>query len=378
MIAHALPSLLDVRRAADEVYAVMPPTAQYSWPGLNEHVGFEVWIKHENHTPIGAFKIRGGIVYFNRLRERGDVRGVICATRGNHGQSIAFNGARTNIRSTIVVPHGNSSEKNAAMRALGAELVEYGDDFQASLDYAHSLAVEEDLHFVPSYAPELIRGVATYALEFFESAPQLDVVYVPVGLGSGLAGTLAVRNALGLDTEVVAVVAEGAPAYARSLEAGRVIEARAETIADGMACRTPDRDALSLFLAQSVRWVRVSEAEIEEAMRLYFTQTHNVAEGAGAASVRSCPAATSTANCTPACWAGRSRRAEAAPLRLGAHFAHVTALDFIDEAADAVAVRQKRMLADACDRFADGFVDVAEGAECVRRRVARVGSDRSP
>jgi len=285
MIAHALPSLLDVRRAADEVYAVMPPTAQYSWPGLNEHVGFEVWIKHENHTPIGAFKIRGGIVYFNRLRERGDVRGVICATRGNHGQSIAFNGARTNIRSTIVVPHGNSSEKNAAMRALGAELVEYGDDFQASLDYAHSLAVEEDLHFVPSYAPELIRGVATYALEFFESAPQLDVVYVPVGLGSGLAGTLAVRNALGLDTEVVAVVAEGAPAYARSLEAGRVIEARAETIADGMACRTPDRDALSLFLAQSVRWVRVSEAEIEEAMRLYFTQTHNVAEGAGAASL---------------------------------------------------------------------------------------------
>jgi threonine dehydratase len=279
----ALPSLAEIRAAAGEVYAVMPPTPQYAWPQLTERVGCELWVKHENHTPVGAFKIRGGIVYFNRLRERGDVRGVACATRGNHGQSIAFNGARTGIPVTIVIPHGNSSEKNAAMRALGAELVEYGDDFAESLDYARRLAVERDLHFVPSYASDLVRGVATYALEFFEHAPPLDVVYAPVGQGSGLAGLIAARNGLGLPTEIVTVVADGAPAYALSLNAGRSIDAPARTIADGMACRIPNRDSLDVLLSNRVRHVCVSEAEIEAAMRLFFTATHNVAEGAGAA-----------------------------------------------------------------------------------------------
>jgi threonine dehydratase len=285
MTASMLPGLEHIREAAREIYAVMPPTPQFSWPALNAHAGCEVWVKHENYTRLGAFKIRGGIIYFNRLRERGDVRGAICATRGNHGQSIAFNGERTGIPVTIVVPHGNSPEKNAAMRTLGAELVEYGNDFQDALEHARRIADERSLHFVPSFAPELVRGVATLALELFEHAPALDAMYVPVGLGSGLAGALAARAGLGLDTEVVAVIAEGAPAYARSLAAHRIVEADVDTIADGMACRIPDASALALFLEQNVRCVQVSDAEIATAMRLYFSQTHNVAEGAGAASL---------------------------------------------------------------------------------------------
>jgi threonine dehydratase len=235
--AAVLPTLDEIRGAAREVYAVMPPTPQYSWPLLNEHVGRAVWVKHENHSPVGAFKIRGGIVYFNRLRERGGVTGVICATRGNHGWSIAFNGARTNIPVTIVVPHGNSLEKNAAMCALGAEVIEHGEDFQAALDYARTAATERNLHFVPSFSTELVCGVATYALELFEAVPRLDIVYAPIGLGSGLAGLIAARAALRRETEIVAVVAAGAPAYAHSLAAGRIVEAAARTIADGMACR---------------------------------------------------------------------------------------------------------------------------------------------
>ncbi len=263
----------------------MPPTPQFSWPALNAHVGCEVWVKHENHTPVGAFKIRGGIVYFNRLRERGERGRVICATRGNHGQSIAFNAARTGLPATIVVPHGNAKEKNAAMRALSAEVVEYGADFAAAFQHARETAATRGLHFVPSYAADLVTGVATYALEFLEAAPHLDVVYAPVGLGSGLAGLIAARDGLGAKTEVVAVIAEGAPAYARSLEAGRIVEAPADTIADGMACRTPDRAALEVFLMRNVRYVCVTEAEIADAMRVYFMLTHNVAEGAGAASL---------------------------------------------------------------------------------------------
>ena len=210
---------------------------------------------------------------------------MICATRGNHGQSVAFNAARIGTRATIVVPHGNSKEKNAAMRALGAEVVEWGTDFQASLEYAQSLGEQRGLHLVPSYHADLVCGVATYALEFLEGTPELDAIYAPVGMGSGLAGLIAARNALALETEIVAVVAEGAPAYALSLESGHIVEAPADTIADGMACRKPDPDALAVFLANGIRCVRVSDAEIEEAMRQYFTRTHNVAEGAGAASL---------------------------------------------------------------------------------------------
>jgi threonine dehydratase len=284
-VALGQPSLAQIRRAAEAVYAVMPPTPQFCWPLLGEYAGCEVWVKHENHTPVGAFKIRGGIVYFNRLRERGGLRGVICATRGNHGQSVAFNAARIGTPATIVVPLGSSKEKNAAMRALGADVVEWGADFQESVEYARGLSTERALHFVPPFHSDLVCGVATYALEFFESAPKLDVVYAPVGMGSGLAGTIAARNALGLDTEVVAVVAEGAPAYALSMESGRVVEAPADTIADGMACRKPDPEALQVFLANGTRCVRVTDAEIEEAMRQYFSRTHSIAEGAGAASL---------------------------------------------------------------------------------------------
>jgi threonine dehydratase len=280
-----LPSLDELRAAACEIAAVMPPTPQFSWPLLNAYAGRDVWVKHENHTPLGAFKIRGGIIYFNRLRERGGVRGVICATRGNHGQSIAFNGARTGIPVTIVVPHGNSPEKNAAMRALGADLVEHGNDFQAALEHAQRLSQERSLHFVPSYARELVCGVATLSLEFFEHAPRLDAHYVPVGMGSGLAGALAARSALEIDTDVVAVIADGAPALALSLAAKRVVEAPVDTLADGMACRLPNPEALATFIAHDVRCVRVTDAEIAHAMRLYFSLTHNVAEGAGAAAL---------------------------------------------------------------------------------------------
>jgi threonine dehydratase len=282
----ALPSIAEIRRAAAEVYAVMPATPQYAWPLLAERAGCdELWVKHENHTPLGAFKVRGGVSYFNRLHERGDVRGVVCATRGNHGRSIAFNARRTGLEATIVVPHGNSREQNAAMRSYGARVVEFGEDFQAALERAREIGGRESLHFVPSFDMALFCGVASYALEFFTAAPALDAVYVPVGLGSGLAATLAARDGLGLDTEVVAVVAGGAPAYALSIEVGRLISAPVSTFADGMACRTPNPEALAIFLTAGVRCVRVSDAQIAEAMRLYFSATHNVAEGAGAASL---------------------------------------------------------------------------------------------
>jgi threonine dehydratase len=280
-----LPSLEDIRSAAREVYAVMPATPQYCWPLLGERLGAELWVKHENHTPVGAFKVRGGIVYFNALRERGGISGVIGATRGNHGQSIAFNAKRIGIEATIVVPHGNSREKNAAMRGFGATVIEYGDDFQESLEFALQRAAAEALHVVPPFHPDLVRGVATFALEFLETAPPLDVLYAPVGMGTGVCGVLAARDALGLRTEVVAVMAQGAPAYALSLAAGHAVDAPANTIADGMACRRADGDALEVMLRSGLRTVVVSDAEIEQAMRLYFACTHNLAEGAGAASL---------------------------------------------------------------------------------------------
>ena len=187
----------------------MPPTPQYCWPLLSSRVGAEVWVKHENHTPLGAFKVRGGVVYMAGLRAaRPGLKGVIAATRGNHGQSIAFAARRAGMTATIVVPHCNSVEKNAAMRALGAELVEHGADFQEALDLARQLSPERNLFFVGSFAPDLVRGVASYALELFRGAWPLDRVYVPIGLGSGICGVIAARDALGLRTEVVGVVAE--------------------------------------------------------------------------------------------------------------------------------------------------------------------------
>lgn len=281
------PGLGDIENAARLVYAQMPPTPQFSWPLLCARLGTEVWVKHENQTPVGAFKIRGGLVYFDWLAKAG-VRpaGVISATRGNHGQSIGFAARRYGIPATVVVPHGNSVEKNAAMKALGVDLIEHGDDFQDSLEWAVALAGERSLHLVPSFHPLLVAGVATYSLELFSAVQDIDVAYVPIGLGSGICGMLAVRDALKLKTRIVGVVSAHATAYARSFAAGRLIEAPVSTLlADGMACRTPQPDALEIISKGVDRIVQVTDDEVADAMRMIFECTHNSCEGAGAAAV---------------------------------------------------------------------------------------------
>ena len=282
-------SLPVLREAARLVHAVLPATPQYRWPLLEAQLGggVELWVKHENHLPVGAFKVRGGLTYFDHLLV-GAVApaGVISATRGNHGQSIAFAAARHGIRATIVVPLGNSREKNAAMRTLGAELVEHGRDFQAAREHAQELATRNGWHMIPSFHPDLVAGVASYALELFDAVSPLDAVVVPIGLGSGACGVIAARDALGLSTEVIGVVSSGAPAYALSLEAGRVIAHEVTTVlADGMACRLPDAAALDCLHRGLAGIVQVSDAEIAVAMRLLFECTHQVAEGAGAAAL---------------------------------------------------------------------------------------------
>jgi threonine dehydratase len=266
---------------------LMPPTPQISWPLLNERLGREVWVKHENHTPIGAFKARTAIVYAAELfRKSNGVRGLITATRGNHGQSVALAGQRFKVPVTIVVPFGNSSEKNAAMRAQGGELIEFGSDFQEAREHAQKLAGEKALHFVPPYHRDIVKGVASYWMELFSAVSNLDVVYVPIGMGSGICAGCAVRNGMKLETRIVGVVSDGAPAYANSFEAGRKIAAPVTTvIADGMACRMPDDEALQVMSQNVDHMVRVSDDEIRQAMKIYFTDTHNAVEGAGAASL---------------------------------------------------------------------------------------------
>ncbi len=271
--------------AAALVHRSVPPTPQYCWPLLSRRVGAELWVKHENHTPIGAFKIRGGLVYLDAVRHsEPNLRGVVTATTGNHGQSIALAATRLGIAATIVAPHGNSIEKNRAMEGFGARLVEAGHDFQAAFEHASALARQEQLHFVPSYHPLLVRGVASYALELFRAVPDLDVVFVPIGLGSGISGVIAARDALGLRAEIVGVVAEGAPSYALSFAAGRPVATNTvDTFAGGLAVRVPDPEALDIVCRGVARIVTVSEAEMRRAMRILFADTHNVAEGAGAA-----------------------------------------------------------------------------------------------
>jgi len=280
-----LPRLEDLRAAAEIVHRTLAPTAAIHWPLLCQRAGAEVWIKHENHSPVGAFKLRGGLVYLDRLRrDHPEVTGVIAATRGNHGQSVALAATRAGLRAVIVVPRGNSREKNAAMRSLGAELLECGGDFQESYEEAVRIAGAESLHMVRSFDASLVAGVATYALELFETVPPLDAVYVPIGMGSGICGTIAARDALGLKTEVIGVVAAGAPAYALSFAAGKPVATQtAQTIADGLACRTPDPDAVSIICRGASRIVTVDDSEIRSAVRLLFSDTHNTAEGAGAA-----------------------------------------------------------------------------------------------
>jgi threonine dehydratase len=284
--AHML-SLREVEDAAGVVYAAMPPTPQYPWPLLAKRTGCEVWVKHENHTPIGAFKVRGGLLYMDRLKHaRPGVKGVISATRGNHGQSIALAASRAGIAATIVVPHGNSVEKNAAMRAFGATLVEAGHDFDAAREKAVTLAEEKGLAMVPSFHRDLVAGVATYARELFAGAPPLDTAYVPIGLGSGICGVIAMRDALSPSTKVAGVVSTEAPAYALSFATGRVVTTNsANTFADGMAVRGPDPQALAVILKGADRIVQVSDAEIVAAMRAYYEDTHQLTEGAGAAAL---------------------------------------------------------------------------------------------
>src|ERR1700716_1084553 len=262
----------EIECAAQIVYGAMPPTPQYAWPLLAQRTGCEVWVKHENHTPIGAFKVRGGLVYMDRLKSRqGNLKGVISATRGNHGQSIALPPNRTGIAATIVVPQGNSVEKNAAMRAFGAELVEAGHDFDAARDTALRPAAERGLVMVPSFHRDLVRGVATYALELFRAAPPLDTVYVPIGLGSGICGVIAMRDALSPSTNVVGVVSTEAPAYALSFVAGKVVATNsADTMADGMAVRGPDAEALAVILKGADRIVQVRDAEIAVPQRASY------------------------------------------------------------------------------------------------------------
>jgi threonine dehydratase len=282
-----LPDLADIEAAARLVYAAMPPTPQYSWPLLNEALGTQAWIKHENHTPTGAFKLRGGLVYMERLlRRQPDVPGVIAATRGNHGQSVAFAARRHGVPATIVVPHGNSVEKNAAMRALGARLIEHGKEFQESREYAIELAQRDGLHMLPSCHPDIVAGVATYWLELFRAHPDLDLALVPIGQGSGFCAAAAARAALGLKLGLVGVVSSHAPGYRLSFEAGHAVEAPVSTlIADGMACRVPDPASLPVVLEHADEVLAVSDDEVASAMRLYYRATHNLAEGAGAAAL---------------------------------------------------------------------------------------------
>jgi threonine dehydratase len=277
--------ITQLEAAARTVYAHMPPTPQIAWPLLAQRLGCTVIVKHENHTPAGAFKIRGGLVYVERLkRERAHVKGIVSATRGNHGQSLAFAGRAFGLPVVIAVPHGNSIEKNAAMRAFGAELIEHGRDFDEAREAAREAAEKRGYELVPSFHADLVTGVATYAHELFRAFADLDTVYVPIGLGSGICGLIRTRDILGLKTEIVGVVSDNAPCYALSFETGRVIETNsARTFADGMAVRVPSPVALDIIRKGAARILRVSDDEVAEAMRAYHEDTHNLAEGAGAA-----------------------------------------------------------------------------------------------
>ncbi|MGH8419376.1 MAG: threonine dehydratase [Pseudomonas sp.] len=277
----------DIEDAARHVYQVMPATPQYPWPLLAQRLGCTVWVKHENHTPTGAFKVRGGITFMRWLkRAYPGTRGVIAATRGNHGQSVAMAAQALGIRAVIVVPIGNSLEKNIAMRGFGGEVIEFGKDFDEAREEAMRLARVHDLFLVPAFHPELVRGVATYALELFNAAPDLDTVYVPIGCGSGICGVIAARDALGLSTRIVGVVSSEADAARQSFEAGEPRETdSANTFADGLAVRKPVPEALRIYAAGAERIVSVTDLQIAEAMRVYYSDTHNLAEGAGASAL---------------------------------------------------------------------------------------------
>jgi threonine dehydratase len=280
-----LPSLAEIEQAQRVVYANMPPTPQYTWPLVSQRLGTEAWLKHENHSPVGAFKLRGALVYIDWLkRSQPGLKGVVAATRGNHGQGVGMAARLHGLKALIVVPHGNSKEKNRAMAAQGAELIVHGEDFQASLEFAAGLATERGYGMVESFHQRLVMGTATYAKEFLEGAPPLDRVYVPIGLGSSICGMAAARNALGLKTEIVGAVSKASPSYALSFSQHAVVEAPSETkIADGLACRKPNVHAMEVIWKDVSRIVEGTDAEIAAAMRALYEDTHNLVEGAGAA-----------------------------------------------------------------------------------------------
>jgi threonine dehydratase len=282
-----LPNLTELESAAAVVHSVMPPTPQYCWPLLSQRLGAEMWVKHENQTPTGAFKIRGGLVYLDDLkRSRPDIAGVISATTGNHGQSLAHAATRLGLKATIVAPLNNSPDKNRAMVAFGASLIEHGHDFQAAYEYALALAERENLHPVRTFHPLLVRGVASCGLELFRAMPDLDTVYSPIGQGSGICGLVAARDALGCKAEIVGVVSANAPAYALSFAAGKMISTNsADTFAAGLAVRVPDPLALDIIRRSVARILTVTEAELRDAIRTIFSDTHTLAEGAGAAAL---------------------------------------------------------------------------------------------
>jgi threonine dehydratase len=277
----------EVAAAQRTVYAVVAPTPQYAWPLLEQRLGMKVWVKHENHTPAGAFKVRGGLTYLETIA--GKVAEVVSATRGNHGQSVGFAARRHGMRATIVVPHGNSAEKNAAMRALGVSLIEHGQDFQAAREFAIGMAQDSGMHMIPSFHRDLVRGVMTYWVEFFESFAPGDapeVVFVPIGQGSGFCAAAAARAHTGAKSKLIGVVSAHATAYMDSFRSGKPVEAPVTTVlADGMACRAPDAQALEIVMREADDVICVTDEEVANAMRVIFADTHNVAEGAGAASL---------------------------------------------------------------------------------------------
>ncbi len=279
-----LPSLEQIHEAQNLVYGYMPPTPQYSWPLINQRLGAEAWIKHENHSPVGAFKLRGALVYATWLKQtQPGLEGVVAATRGNFGQGVGMAARLLGMKPVIVVPHGNSVEKNRAMRAQGAELVEHGHDFQESLEFARTLAAERGFVMIESFHERLVLGTATYALELLEAVPHLDVVYAPIGMGSSICGMAAARNALQLKFEIVGVTAWECRATALSFHEHKIVEAPARTqIADGVACRKPSLEAMEIIWRHVARIVEVPDEEIAEAMQVYYEDTHNLAEGAGA------------------------------------------------------------------------------------------------
>jgi threonine dehydratase len=280
-----LPDRAAIEAAAEILRPLVPPTPQYDWPQVSAAFGTQVWLKHENHTPIGAFKARSAAMYFAKLLQRApDTRGVITATRGNHGQAVALAARRYKLPATVYVPYGNNVEKNNAMRALGATLVEHGSEFQEAREEAERVGARDGLHMVPAFHADIVLGVSTYWAEFFRATPGLDVVYAPIGQGSGISACAAARNIWSPRTTIVGVVSAQAPCFARSFAARRVVEAPVSTLlGDGMACRKPDAEAVSIIIANVSRIVEVSDAQLAEAMRMLFAFTHNVAEGAGAA-----------------------------------------------------------------------------------------------